>query len=169
MNLRQLKQRVTLRCELHPFAVADTAAYIASRMATAGGVASRVFSREAVTLIHERSGGIPRNISVICDNALVNGMALGRRTVDRAIVAEVCRDLCLRSSQEHSSLTPSSPLPGYGSMPQRIDARQTAIEPDERAVQAPNTPAKPSGSRRDSLGSGAREFSLRSVGRIITG
>jgi hypothetical protein len=138
-------------------------------MATAGGVASRVFSREAVTLIHERSGGIPRNISVICDNALVNGMALGRRTVDRAIIAEVCRDLRLRSPQEHSSLTPSSQLPAHGSVPQRIDARQTVIEPDEGAVQAQNPPAKPSAARRDSPGSGAREFSLRSVGRIITG
>jgi general secretion pathway protein A len=168
-NLRQLKQRVTLRCELHPFAVTDTAAYIASRMATAGGVASRVFSREAVTLIHERSGGIPRNISVICDNALVNGMALGRRTVDRAIVMEVCRDLRLKSSQEHSPLTPPAVSPAHGSMLQPVDARPTLVEPDESAVQAQNLPAKPSGSRRDSPGSGTREFSLRSVSRIITG
>jgi type II secretory pathway predicted ATPase ExeA len=96
--LRQLKQRVTLRSQLEPFDVADTAAYIASRFSTAGGVASRVFSREVVTLIHEYSGGIPRTISVICDNALVSGMALGRPHVDRAIVMEVCRDLRLKSN-----------------------------------------------------------------------
>ena len=60
-------------------------------------MASRVFTREAITLIHEYSGGIPRTINVICDNALVSGMALGRQRVDRAIVVEVCRDLRLKS------------------------------------------------------------------------
>src|SRR5688572_20811064 len=94
-DLRQLKQRVTLRCELLPFELRDTAAYIASRLRTAGGVPARVFSQEAVALIHECSRGIPRSISVICDNALVSGMALGRPLVDRAVVTEVCRDLRL--------------------------------------------------------------------------
>jgi hypothetical protein len=50
-----------------------------------------------VTLIHEHARGIPRTISVICDNALVNGMALGRQPVDRAIVLEVCRDFRLQT------------------------------------------------------------------------
>jgi general secretion pathway protein A len=99
-NLRQLKQRITLRCQLEPFDLQATAAYIASRIAIAGGVATRVFSFEAVALIHEHSGGIPRSVNVICDNALVNGMALGRHQVDRAIVDEVCRDLRLQSSRE---------------------------------------------------------------------
>src|SRR5262249_6002152 len=83
-SLRQLKHRVTLRCQIDPFDVTDTAAYIASRISTAGGNAPRIFSREAVTLIHEFSGGIPRMINVICDNALVSGMAIGRHDVDRA-------------------------------------------------------------------------------------
>lgn len=92
-GLRQLKQRVTLRCELEPFTLRDTAAYMASRIRTAGGEPSRLFSREAVTRIHQHARGIPRTISVICDNALVNGMALGGQRVDQAIVEEVCRDL----------------------------------------------------------------------------
>jgi general secretion pathway protein A len=94
-GLRQLKQRVTLRCELEPFSLSDTATFIASRIRTAGGDPSRLFTREAVALIHEYSGGIPRTISVICDNALVSGMALGGRRVDRPIVIEVGRDLCV--------------------------------------------------------------------------
>ena len=94
--LRQLKQRVTLRCELAPFDLPDTAAYIGSRIKTAGGVPSRLFTQEAVKLIHEYARGIPRTVSVVCDNALLSGVALGRQPVDRAIVLEVCRDLCLR-------------------------------------------------------------------------
>src|SRR5688572_23939758 len=100
-NLRQLKQRVTLRALLQPFELEDTAAYIASRIVTAGGVPGRMFSLEAVTLIHELSGGIPRTISVICDNVLVTGMALGRHRVDRATVLEVGRDLHLTGSKKH--------------------------------------------------------------------
>ena len=91
--LRQLKQRVALRCEIAPFELPETAAYIASRIRTAGGEASRLFTREAVMLIHERSRGIPRTISVMCDNALLSGFALGRQPVDREIVLEVSRGL----------------------------------------------------------------------------
>jgi len=96
--LRQLKQRVALRCEIAPFQLAESAAYIAMRIRTAGGEASRLFTREAVMLIHEHSRGIPRTISVICDNALLSGMALGRRPVDREIVLEVCKDFDLSPS-----------------------------------------------------------------------
>jgi type II secretory pathway predicted ATPase ExeA len=93
--LRQLKQRVALRCEVAPLDLSDTAAYIVSRIRTAGGNTTKLFTREAVTLIHEYSHGIPRVINVMCDNALINGFALGRQPVDRDMVAEVCRDFDL--------------------------------------------------------------------------
>ncbi|HMF62321.1 MAG TPA: AAA family ATPase, partial [Vicinamibacterales bacterium] len=70
-DLRQLKQRVALRCEIKPLVLAETAAYIANRIRTAGGESVRLFTREAVVLIQEYSHGIPRTISVICDNALL--------------------------------------------------------------------------------------------------
>jgi hypothetical protein len=93
--LRQLKQRVALRCELRALTAQETAAYLAGRIRAAGGVGAQVFTREAVTLIHERSHGIPRLISVIADNALVTGFALGQRPVTSATVREVCRDFDL--------------------------------------------------------------------------
>jgi type II secretory pathway predicted ATPase ExeA len=104
-SLRQLKQRVALRCEISTFDLAETAQYIATRIRTAGGDASRLFTREAVTLIHEHARGIPRTISVICDNALVTGMAIGRRPVDRAIVIEVARDFDLALEQSGPTAT----------------------------------------------------------------
>jgi general secretion pathway protein A len=91
-TLRQLKQRIGLRCSLLPLDAAETAAYVAARVRIAGGDASTVFSADAVQLVHQRSQGIPRTISVICDNALVTGFALDRRPIDRAVVLEVCRD-----------------------------------------------------------------------------
>ena len=91
-------QRVALRCEIGTFDLSETAAYIASRITEAGGTAAGMFSREAVALIHEYSGGIPRTISVLCDNALVSGMALGRKPVDHSIIVEVGRDFCVSSA-----------------------------------------------------------------------
>jgi general secretion pathway protein A len=104
---RQLKQRVALRCELRPLTQAETAAYLAGRIRAAGGVGANVFTREAVMLIHERSGGIPRSISVIADNALVSAFALSRKPVNREVVAEVCRDLALAGAERTAAAFPA--------------------------------------------------------------
>lgn len=90
--LRQFKQRVALRCELRPLTSQETAAYVVGRIRAANGVAAEVFTRQAVALMHERSGGIPRTISVIADNALLGGFAAGQKPVGMDMVAEICRD-----------------------------------------------------------------------------
>jgi len=113
-SLRQLKQRVALRCELKPLDLAQTAAYIASRIRTAGGDPVNIFTREAVTLIHEYSRGLPRTISVMCDNALTSGFALDQRPVDGDVVREVIRDYDLQAAAvaaPHLALVKSEPPP----------------------------------------------------------
>ena len=107
-RLRQLKQRVVLRCELTPLSLKDTAAYIAGRVRTAGGDATRLFSRDAVVAIHERSKGIPRVISVICDNALVNGFAADQKPVAVSTIVEVCRSLSFNVALD--SVAPAAPF-----------------------------------------------------------
>jgi general secretion pathway protein A len=99
-SLRQLKQRIALRCELRPLSLQETAVYIAGRIRAAGGVDARVFTREAVELIHERSRGIPRTISVIADNALLGGFAAGQRPVTSQVVRDVCRDFDIKAPYE---------------------------------------------------------------------
>jgi general secretion pathway protein A len=94
-ELRQLKQRVSLRCELRPFDLRETAAYVAGRLRIAGGNPVEIFTREAVTAIHEISQGLPRTINVVCDNALIGGYAAQARPVARSIVLEVMRDFDL--------------------------------------------------------------------------
>jgi general secretion pathway protein A len=91
-SLRQLKQRIGLRCTLTALTLAETSAYIKERMRIAGGETDDVFTDDAIGMIHERSRGIPRLISVIADNALVTGFALDYRPVDRDVIFEVCRD-----------------------------------------------------------------------------
>jgi general secretion pathway protein A len=96
VSLRQLKQRVALRCLLLALDAKETAEYIAGRIRVAGGNSVMVFTRQAVDSIYDRSAGIPRLISVICDNALISGFAADRRPVGRDIVEDVCRDFDLK-------------------------------------------------------------------------
>jgi general secretion pathway protein A len=95
-SLRQLKQRVALRCVLPALDATETAAYIANRVAVAGGDDESLFAPSAVESIFLYSRGIPRTVSVICDNALVTGFAADERPVSRQTVLEVCRDFDLR-------------------------------------------------------------------------
>ena len=101
--LRQFKQRVALRCELKPLTAQETASYVVGRIRAAGGVAAEVFTRQAVTMMHERSQGIPRTISVIADNALLGGYAAGQRPVGAELVAEICRDFDFATSASPSA------------------------------------------------------------------
>jgi general secretion pathway protein A len=94
-SLRQLKQRVALRCELRPLTLQESCAYVAGRIRAAGGTGAQTFTREAVMLMHERAGGIPRTISVIADNSLLTGFATEQRPVNTKTVMEVCGDLDL--------------------------------------------------------------------------
>lgn len=95
-SLRQLKQRVALRCELRLLDLQETAAYLAGRIRAAGGVGAQVFTRDAVALIHERSRGIPRTMNVLADNALLSAFAVGERPVTRQTLLDVCRDFDLK-------------------------------------------------------------------------
>lgn len=89
-DLRQLKQRVALRCEITALPnVEETAQYINSRMKVAGAQRHDIFSPGAVDYIFRCSEGIPRNINNLCDNALLNGFAAGETVIGRAIVEEV--------------------------------------------------------------------------------
>ena len=142
-GLRQLKQRVALRCELRPLTLQETAGYLAGRIRAAGGVGAQVFTREAVTLIHDRSQGIPRTISVIADNALLTGFAVGQRPVNSATVLEVCRDFDLDSTDEPESSVAAAPARGSTPQPggllvvEEDGQAQASSEPDLLGSAAP--------------------------------
>ena len=103
LELRQLKQRVALRCEPRPLTLQETFGYLAGRIRAAGGVGAQVFTREAVMLIHEQAKGIPRTMNVLADNALVAGFASEQRPVTSALVRDVCRDFDIRVAPEDSA------------------------------------------------------------------
>lgn len=115
-SLRQLKQRVGLRCQLRPLDLSETGNYIMTRVAVAGGNAPTIFTREAVYLIYDHSRGIPRTVSVICHNALISAFAMNRKPITADVIREVCEDFDL-----HAAVTPSTgaPPPFRGAMADR--------------------------------------------------
>ncbi|HZE63949.1 MAG TPA: AAA family ATPase [Pyrinomonadaceae bacterium] len=93
-ELRQLKQRVALRCKIKPLSSIDeTDRYITSRLLASGAERTDIFSRDAVEYIYRCAEGIPRNINNLCDNALLAGYAAGELTIGRSIVEEVAESL----------------------------------------------------------------------------
>jgi general secretion pathway protein A len=96
-ELRQLKQRVTLRYRLRNLTLAETSEYIDNRLQLAGGRSS-IFTQKAVELMFTYSRGLPRIINVLSDNGLLTAYALGRHEVDASIIREVAEDLNLHVS-----------------------------------------------------------------------
>jgi general secretion pathway protein A len=101
-DLRQLKQRVALRCVIKPLPnVEETDRYITSRLLVAGAEKIDTFSPGAIDYIFRCSDGIPRNINNLCDNAMLAGYAAGETTISRAIIEEVAEtfDMLPRSDR----------------------------------------------------------------------
>jgi general secretion pathway protein A len=89
-DLRQLKQRIALRCEIKALPnVEETDRYITSRLLVAGAERTDIFTSGAVDFIFRCSEGIPRNINNLCDNALLAGFAAGELTIGRATIEEI--------------------------------------------------------------------------------
>jgi general secretion pathway protein A len=126
-SLRQLKQRVALRCTLGSLTREETSAYITGRIRHAGGERALLFTPEAVDVIYQQSRGVPRTISVICDNALVSGFALQQKPVGVTIVQEVCRDFDFHAAPE-SRYVATEPTPAFAA-PRA--STQTALLPGQ--------------------------------------
>jgi general secretion pathway protein A len=112
-ELRALRQRLVFRYALAPLDQKDTHSYIAARMAAAGASRSP-FTEAACESVHRYSGGIPRLINVICDNALLSGYAAETRTIDAELIDEAASDLKIgrkqgRPGDPRLTLVPSGP------------------------------------------------------------
>jgi general secretion pathway protein A len=96
-DLRQLKQRIVLRCNLDAFTLDDSREYINTRMAKAGLADQRVFSPDLIAEIHLRAQGIPRVINAICDNLLLTCFATETKVATLDMLDEVSKDMRLET------------------------------------------------------------------------
>ncbi len=92
-ELRQLRQRVLVRCGLEPLNLAEVGQYIEHRLRVAGAAEPACFHEAAVRMVFQRSGGIPRLINALCDRALMAGYVAGLRQIGRSEVARAAQDL----------------------------------------------------------------------------
>src|SRR6478736_1427006 len=95
-QLRQLRQRITLRCRTMPMTKEQTHDYIQERLRIAGGDSQQaIFSSKAMDAAHLYSMGIPRVINLLCEHALINSFVDQQKTVEAKIVEGVAREFQL--------------------------------------------------------------------------
>jgi general secretion pathway protein A len=87
-ELRQLKQRVGLRCHIAPLSPEEARQYIRHRLRIAGAADAGIFSDAAIQKISDYSQGTPRVINIICDHCLLSGYADSKRRIDAATAQE---------------------------------------------------------------------------------
>jgi type II secretory pathway predicted ATPase ExeA len=100
-NLRldpPLAQRVAMRYRLEPLNAESTRSYIEHRVQTAGGTGVP-FTPAAVEVLHQLSGGSPRIINTLCDNALFEAYLAQETTVDAPRIEEIARNLALGAAE----------------------------------------------------------------------
>jgi len=92
-QLRQLQQRITMRCKTLPLTAAETRDYIMQRLQNAGGNGATVFEPSAIGRIHLYSRGIPRLINAISEHALIAAFAEQTKPIKPSLIDSVADDL----------------------------------------------------------------------------
>lgn len=91
-ELRQIKQRITLRCRTAALNLEEAHDYIRARLHIAGANGKPVFASQAMDAVHFYSRGIPRVMNLLCEHALVNAYVDQIQPVPAHIIEEVARE-----------------------------------------------------------------------------
>jgi general secretion pathway protein A len=92
-ELRQLRQRITVRWTLSPLNTAETGAYVRHRLKVAAGRECNLFTDKALREVQRRAGGIPRLINVLCDRAMLVGYTAGAPTMEPSAINRAAREI----------------------------------------------------------------------------
>ena len=128
-----LAQRVAMRYRLEPFTADSTEAYVKHRLRLAG-CPKMPFSPEAIEAVHRRSGGTPRVINTLCDNALFEGF-LGRiESLPGTLIDQIADNLGLETGLHRPGAAPPSSAPHPMAMPTSTVSVAVAAAPAAVAV-----------------------------------
>ncbi len=94
-QLRQLRQRITLRCRTSLLTLEQTQSYIAERLRIAGALGEPIFTDQAIEAIHLCASGVPRVINLLCDHALITAFARGEKTISGDVIEGVAHEFDL--------------------------------------------------------------------------
>lgn len=92
-ELRQLRQRIMVRCVLRPLSEEDTGRYIAHRLKVAGAGPEVWFTDDAVRMVYQYSRGTPRMVNALCDRVMMAGYVAGRRVLGTKEVERALQDM----------------------------------------------------------------------------
>ena len=135
-ELRQLKQRIALRCHLDPLSLNETREYIGRRLRIAGATGVvQIFSGPAIEAVFRHSRGIPRLVNTICDNALLAGYAKHAATITSEIIDDVARDLRLGVVAVDPRNSLAAPLTKEQEQNELLQAVKTLLDVRERMHQ----------------------------------
>ena len=104
-QMRQLRQRISLRCSTSPLSLAEAHGYIADRLRIAGAEHGSVFTSESVKAAHFYSRGIPRVMNLLCEHALINAYVEHLNPVPPQMVEQAARDFLMDEFRPVSNLT----------------------------------------------------------------
>src|SRR6266480_6278300 len=96
-ELRQLRQRIMIRCKTGALSKDQTRDYILERLRIAGAAnnGQLIFNQKATETVHVYSLGIPRVINLLCEHSLINGYVGQKLPIDADIVEEVAHEFQL--------------------------------------------------------------------------
>jgi len=94
-QLRQLRQRIMLRCKTTPLTKEQTHDYIAERLRIAGASGEPIFNPKTVETIHLYSMGIPRVVNLLCEHSLINAFVEQQRPISPKTVEDVAHEFQL--------------------------------------------------------------------------
>jgi len=109
-QLRQLKQRLTLRAKTHPLTLEETKAYIQQRLRIAGSNGNQIFEPESMISIHRYSSGIPRVINLVCEHCLVSAFVDQQKVIGPSVVDNVARDFDLGDNTSAGAMKVPPPV-----------------------------------------------------------
>ena len=157
-NLRQLKQRVALRCKMHALPNVDEAErYITERLLIAGSDQPNLFTPGAIDFIFQCSEGIPRQINNLCDNALLAAYAAGDTIIGRAVVEEVADNLDLLPRNEIVAAV-EKPLEKVNSGGVLTAEARQELWSNHSRTEAKNAPKKPEAALMNGNGNHKHSF-----------
>jgi general secretion pathway protein A len=125
-ELRQLRQRIMLRCRTSPLNKEQTHDYIAERLRIAGATGELIFGPKAIETIHMYSMGIPRVINLLCEHSLINAYVEQQRPISAKIVEEVAHEFQL-GEVEMTALPGSTGIPDDTDKPEVSDQVEKLI------------------------------------------
>jgi len=105
-QLRQLRQRLTLRAKTHAFNLEETKSYINQRLRIAGANGDAIFSEDATAGIFRYSLGVPRVINLLCEHCLVSAFVDQQKVVKAEVVDSVARDFDLSDGTAAAMMPP---------------------------------------------------------------